>query len=436
MKILYKNASFLPEYGFQNGKGYVAVDGDLFSYIGDKMPDGKFDRIIDCNGNLLMPGFYNTHCHAAMTLFRGYGDDLPLDRWLNERIFPAEDNLTSDGVYWATMAAAAEMIGGGVVSFSDMYMFEDSVARAVIDSGIKGNLARSIVSFDENIYMPPDFRFLEASGFCREFNGADNGRIIADMSLHAEYTNVPRACEFVADYCAKEDLRIQIHLSETQKEHAECMKRRNGKTPTEFFADLGVFDIPATAAHCVWVTDSDIRTLAEKNVFVAHNPTSNLKLASGIMPYKKMRDAGVCITLGTDGAGSNNSLNIMKEIQLASLIHKGVERDAEIASANEILKCATYNGALAQGRNDCGRIEKGYRADAILIDINNLNNQPCYDTASTAVYSAERSNVLITMCDGRILYENGEYKSIDTERVKYELSRSVSDIMSRTANAQ
>jgi len=434
MSILYKNASFLPEYRIENGKGCVVVEENIFSYVADKIPEGKFDRVIDCGGNLLMPGFYNTHCHAAMTLFRGYGDDLPLDRWLNERIFPAEDNLTSDGVYWATMAAAAEMIGGGVVSFSDMYMFEDSVARAVIDSGMKGNLARSIVSFDENIDMDNDFRFLESAAFCREFNGSGNGRIITDMSLHAEYTNVSRACEYVADYCAKEGLRMQIHLSETEKEHLECIGRREGKTPTEFFESLGVFDVPTTAAHCVWVRDSDIEILARKNVFVAHNPTSNLKLASGVMPYRKMRDAGICISLGTDGAGSNNSLNIMKEIQIASLIHKGIERDAEVASASEILRCATVNGALAQGRADCGKIAVGYRADAILIDINALNNRPCFDTASTAVYSAERSNIKLTMCDGRILYENGEYKSIDTERVKYELERAVSDIIGRTAS--
>lgn len=433
MSILLKNASFLSEYGIENGKGCVIVEGNTFSYVGSKIPAGKFDRVIDCDGNLLMPGLYNTHCHAAMTLFRGYGDDLPLDRWLNERIFPAEDNLTSDGVYWATLAATAEMIGGGVVSFSDMYMFEDSVARAVIDSGMKGNLARSIVSFDENIDMNNDFRFLESASFCNEYNDAGNGRIITDMSLHAEYTNVPRACEFVANYCAKKGLRVQIHLSETQKEHLECIERRGGKTPTEFFESLGIFDVPATAAHCVWVSDSDIEILARKNVYVAHNPTSNLKLASGIMPYKKMNDAGICISLGTDGAGSNNSLNIMKEIQLASLLHKGVERDAEIATASEILKCATINGALAQGRQNCGKIAKGYRADAILIDTNTLNNRPCFDMASTAVYSAERSNVKMTMCDGRILYENGEYKSIDTERVKYELNRAVSYIIDRTA---
>ena len=433
MKILYKNATFLSEYGIEKGNGVAVVEGNTFSYVGSEIPDGKFDRIIDCQGNLLMPGFYNTHCHASMTLFRGYGDDLPLDRWLRERIFPAEDHLTSEGVYWATMAAAAEMIGGGVVSFSDMYMFEDSVARAVIDSGMKGNLARSIVSFDENIDMINDFRFLEASSFCREFNGVENGRIIADMSLHAEYTNVPRACAYVADYCCKEGLRLQIHLSETQKEHMECMERWGGKTPTEFFDELGVLDVPLTAAHCVWVSDSDIEILAKKNVFVAHNPTSNLKLASGIMPYRKMRDAGVCITLGTDGVASNNSLNIMKEIQMASLIHKGVERDAEIASAYEILNCATINGALAQGRENCGKIAVGYRADAILLNINTLNNRPCFDTASTVVYSAERSNVIITMCDGRILYENGEYKFIDTERIKYELERAVSDIITQTA---
>ncbi len=422
MKILIKDIRLTKDCGFGKNPVNILTDGKIISYIGEFVPDVRADRVIDGKGNLVLPAFYNAHCHSSMTLFRGYGDDLPLDRWLNERIFPAEDRLDEKSVYIGSMVAIAEMIRNGIVSFSDMYMFMDSVACAVRDCKVKANLARSIVSFDPDIDMKNDFRMKEAADFAKRWHGECDGKIKVDMSLHAEYTNVAKCCEYVADYAAKNGYLMQVHASETKKEHDECIER-HGVTPIRFFSDTGVFDVPATAAHCVWADDEDIEILARKSVTVAHNPVSNLKLASGVMPYVKMKKAGVNIALGTDGAASNNRLDILREMQFAALIHKGTQLDAAATDASDMIYMATRAGALAQGRRDCGKIETGYAADLLMIDLHSINNIPNYDYESAVCYSVGTSDIVLTMCDGCILYENGAYTSIDTERLEFEMKQ-------------
>ena len=425
MRIHFKNARLLPEYGFGDRPISVLVKDTLIESIGETLPkDVSCDRVIDCKGNLLIPAFYNAHCHVAMTLFRGYGEDLPLQEWLETRIFPAEERLTHESVLLGTKLGIAEMIRGGVVSFTDMYMFEDAVAEAVLETGVKANVSRSIASFDESIPAKDDFRLAESIDLYNRYHGAGEGRILVDFSLHAEYTNHAACCRYVVEEAKKRGIRMQLHLSETKKEHEEC-KARRGKTPAEFFLDCGVFDLPTTAAHCVWAEDSDLDIFRDKQVFVAHNPVSNLKLGSGIMPLQKFLDRGVTVALGTDGTASNNCLDLLREMQTAALLGKGVFRDPASLPANRLLKLATENGALSQGRSDCGRIEVGKRADLVLIDLNALHNLPVYDPYASLAYSAERSDVLLTMADGRILYENGEYTSIDEERLKYEFQNAV-----------
>ena len=218
------------------------------------------------------------------------------------------------------------------------------------------------------------------------------------MALHAEYTT-QRFCRHVAEYCRENNIRMQIHLSETRQEHQRCVEKY-GMTPAGFFESAGVFDLPVTAAHCVWLTDEDIELLAERQVFVSHNPASNLKLGSGVMPYGKIRARGIKISLGTDGAASNNNLSILSEMRLAALLHKGVSGDASAAPASEMIECATVNGAMAQGREDCGRIAAGYRADAILINLDDVNILPVADPASAVVYCADRANVVLTIATG------------------------------------
>lgn len=424
MKILFKNA-LIPSVA---ARQYVAVGDKRITYVGAARPQGDFDREIDCTRRLLMPGFYNCHSHAAMTLFRGYGEDMPLDEWLNNRIFPAEDLLTDEAVYAASMLSAAEMIRGGTVSFSDMYFFCGNTARAAAESGMKANISRCIVSFDPDADFSSDVRFNEAKALFDEWNGEAEGRIKIDMSIHAEYTNVPRALRETADICAAKGARLHIHLSETEKEHREGITRR-GVTPARFFADNGCFDVPVSAAHCVHVSDDDIALMAEKGVTAVHDPCSNLKLGSGVMPLTRMLAAGVNVALGTDGAASNNAPDMQREMYLASLLAKGLPAEGETngdptrGDAATVIRLATECGALSQGRKDCGRIAAGCAADIILIDLDAPNNIPLYDAAYTAVYSARSSDVTMTMVDGRILYENGEFTTIDIEKVREDMRR-------------
>lgn len=423
MKILLKNARLFPEAMPKDCREEdtvnLVVTDEIITYVGSVAPQDTFDRIIDCKENLLMPAFYNTHCHAAMTIFRGYGEDLPLRRWLDEKILPAEDRLNFRRVYYGSKLAIAEMIRNGIVSFSDMYFFQDATAEAVLETGIKANVARSIVSFDPDIKKEQDHRFAESIRLVDQYHGAGNGRLKIDMSLHAEYSNVDACCRYVAEYAKENNLRMQLHLSETQAEHEQCIER-HGMTPTAYFESMGVFDVPTTAAHCVYVTDEDISIIKEKGVVPAHNPVSNLKLGSGVMRLRTMLDAGIPVTFGTDGVASNNQLSILRELQTAAILHKGVHRDPANIRAFELPTIATRNGALAQGREDCGMIAEGMHADLILIDLAAINNIPCYDLATTLAYSANTSNVLLTMCDGRILFENGEYTSIDIECLRFE----------------
>ncbi len=426
MKLLFKNARLLADAMPTGSRAEdtiaLVVTDDRITYVGTQLPDETaevFDRVIDCKENLLMPAFYNAHCHSAMTLFRGYGEDLPLRRWLDEKILPAEERLNFRRVHYGARLAIAEMIKNGVVSFSDMYMFQDATAEAVLETGVKANIARSIVSFDPNTTAENDFRFAESVKLVEQYHGAGDGRLLVDMSLHAEYSNVDTCCRYVAEYAKEQGLRMQLHLSETQSEHEECIAR-HGMTPAAYFASLGVLDVPTTAAHCVYVTNEDIAIMKEKGVIPAHNPVSNLKLGSGVMRLRDMLDAGLTVALGTDGVASNNQLSILRELQTAAILHKGVHRDPENIRAAQLPALATRNGALAQGREDCGMIAEGAKADLILIDLNAINNIPCYDPATALAYSANTSNVLLTMCDGRILWENGEYTSIDIECLRFE----------------
>lgn len=421
MKILFKNVRTF-DCGV-NGSVNLLTDGKFISYIGKGTPCA--DKVIEGNGNLLMPAFYNAHCHSAMTLFRGYGDDLPLQKWLNEKIFPAEDRLNEERVYTGSLLAIAEMIRCGVVSFSDMYFFLDQTARAVDESGIKANLSRSIVSFDKDEDFSKNTRIKESLDVFNRWNGRADGRIKIDMSLHAEYTNVESCFRYVAELTKELKTGFQIHVSETKSEHEECIQR-HGITPMRFLESCGVLDLPVTAAHCVYVTDDDIALMAERGVTAAHNPVSNLKLGSGIMPYAKMKAAGVNVALGTDGVASNNQLSVLRELQYAALIHKGAECDPAVTSAHEMIKCATRNGAIAQGRDDCGEIKEGMRADLILIDMDAVNNIPSYDLESTVAYSATESNVLMTLVDGNILYDRGTYTTIDEELMKYNAKKVIS----------
>ena len=322
-------------------------------------------------------------------------------------------------VYTGTKLAAAEMIRGGVVSFSDMYFFCEETAKAVLETGMKANIGRCLVSFDENDTVAGNDRFEDAVKLRENCQNAGDGRIKVDMSVHAEYTNKEKFLREVADYTNENDLGMQVHVSETELEHKECIER-HGMTPVEFLARTGILTNRATAAHCVWVTDDDMALLSQLGVTVAHNPVSNLKLASGVAPVEKLISAGINVGLGTDGAASNNRLSVIRELQTAALIHKGVTRRADVIDTWRFFDMATENGAKAQGRDDCGKLEIGKKADICLIDIDELNNIPMFDPYSALAFSVDPKDVRMTVCDGRVLYEDGEYKTIDVEKLRHE----------------
>ncbi len=399
---------------------YVATEGKKIVYIGDEKPEGDFGELYNGHNRLLMSGLCNAHSHAAMTLLRGYAENLPLDRWLNERVFPFEDKIQNEDAYYSTLLAIAEMLRTGTTSFTDMYFFSEHVIKGVGESGIKCNFGRAITSFSDcDISEIPSFR--ESEELVKTYHNAFEGRLKIDMSLHAEYTNRRTVMEQFAESVKAHGLRAHIHLSETEKEHEECKQRHGGLTPTELFAACGVFDVPTTAAHCVWVTDSDMDILKEKGVTVATNPASNLKLGSGVCNIYALLKKGINSALGTDSVASNNNLDMFREMYLCALLPKGFYRRPDVVSERDVLKMATQNGYAAQGRTDCGTIEVGNRADLIVVDLDTVHMCPHNDTVNHLVYAASGADVLLTMADGKVLYKDGVYTTIDIEKVKREV---------------
>lgn len=427
MKTLFKNADILLlENGIYNviKNAFLAVDGDRISYIGKNKPEGNFDSVKDMSGKLLMSGFYNCHNHCPMVLLRGVGSDLPLNEWLFNKVFPIEDKLTADEIYAGTNLALLEMLASGTVSFSDMYFEPQVTAKAVADAGMKANLTRPVQSFDPAEEPKDSFRIAQSLELYDSWNNAADGRILIDFSIHAEYTCTEKIARAYSEECNKRSGLMHIHLSETVKEHNEC-KEKYGKTPTQWFNDLGTFDSRAFAAHCVTLEDSDMEILIKKGVHVVHNPTSNMKLGSGFARVQKMLDMGINVALGTDGAASNNNLDMMEELHLASIIHNGYNQDATIMNADTVIKMATLNGAVLQGRNDCGEIKAGNKADIIAISLYKPHLRPIIDEKSLITYSAQSSDVCMTMVDGKILYENGEYLTLDKEKIYYDIEKAV-----------
>ena len=432
MSILFEHADILltEENGFSEVKnGFLGVEGTKIDYIGHDRPAKAYDEVRDFSGKLLMPGLINTHCHAAMVMMRGLGSDLPLQEWLFGHMMPVEDRFTAATMKTASELALLEMIATGTTSFSDMYFINRSTIDPCLKAGIKANIARPIQCFDPSETYEKSARAAEAAELFREYNGAGGGRILIDDSIHAEYTCTEAIARAHSEAARARCTRMHIHLSETRKEHEECIAKY-GKTPAKWFLDLGAFDLPAFAAHCVWVSDEDIAILAEKGVSAVHNPSSNMKLGSGFAPIDKMMKAGVNVTLGTDGAASNNNLNMFEELHIASIIHKGYMLDSTAVKCSQTLRMATVNGAKLQGRPDTGALKEGNCADIIAIDLDKPHLFPNNDTVGLICYSAQGSDVCMNMVDGRILYENGEYFTLDRERIMRDASAAVREMIS------
>lgn len=409
--LFSKISVYLPD-GSILKDAYVGTERDEISYVGIEKPLREYGPVYQGRGKLLLPGFVNTHCHIPMTVLRGSGADLPLARWLSEAIFPLEDSLTPDEVYWGAMAGIAELLRCGVTSFSDMYFYSQEIAKAVLKTGIKANL-----SLDENKALRETGGFKDAKAFYQQWHQAGNGRILVDMCIHSEYTTSPEGVRAVAEFAQEHQTQLQLHLSETVQENEACYSR-HGKTPAVYFSELGALTPRTTAAHCVHLTPQDMAVIKENRVTVSHCPVSNLKLGSGIADVAGMLEKGIAVSLGTDGAASNDNLNFLEEIKITPLLQKGYRRNPELVSVKDVLFMASRAGALAQGRHDTGFIEQGKRADLIVVDCSSINMAASSDKASAVIYSASFPDIKLTMVDGRVLYENGRYKTLDLELVR------------------
>ena len=427
--MLFSNIRILDENFEIKDKMYVATDDDRIVYVGDCMPRGDFGDIRDGEGKLLMPAFHNAHGHSPMALLRGYAENMKLQDWLFTKVFPFEDKLDSNAVYWGTLLTMAEGMRFGIVSHSDMYYFLDDMVRATDESGMKANISRAITEFGDGDPWET-VRLKEMKDTYERLDGAADGRVKIDISIHAEYTNSLRAMQAVADYCNQVGAINHIHISETKSEHEEC-KVKYGKTPVKLMNDIGAFDSKALAAHCVWVEDEDMDILKEKGVSVATNPMSNMKLASGIANVPEMLRRGINVAIGTDSVASNNSLNFFEEMKMFAIAPKIRFNDPTLITSKQTLYAATRAGALAQGREDAGLVKEGFKADLIMIDLEQPNMYPVHDLMNNLVYSASGTDIVMTMSDGRIVYENGEYKTLDIEKTMFEAQAATKVILSK-----
>ncbi|HHU07549.1 MAG TPA: amidohydrolase [Clostridiaceae bacterium] len=424
--MLFKDISVIDHQGIAHSNMYLGTSADKIVWLDKSPPPAGYTcandaEVYDGRDKVLLPGLYNMHCHVPMTLLRGYGEGLPLKRWLHEKIFPFEALLDADDMYWGTLLGVHEMLASGVVSFSDMYMRLEGIFRAVLESGIKANITNPFVG-DENTDIYQDRSFEEIIELRRNCPSAA-GRIIAEAGIHAEYSCSERIIRDVADWSKEENFILQVHLSETKAEHEECKVRNRNLTPAAYLNSLGFFDQPTVAAHGVYLEDSDLEILSDKGVTICHCPSSNLKLGSGIAPLAKFFQYNVAVTIGTDGASSNNNLNMLEEITLAALLAKGVNHDPSIMKTEDIMPLVTTNGARAQGRENCGKIEVGAQADLFVMDLNRAHMKPVYDLPANVFHSGQSADVVLTMVDGKVVYRDGLAAGIDLERVLYEVDR-------------
>ncbi len=404
--------------------GYLGIEGSRIDYISDLPPQKQYDTVKDMPGKLLMPGLINCHGHSAMTLLRGVGSDLSLHDWLEREMFPVEDRMTREDIHAGRSLAMLEMIRTGTTTFSDMYMFPEDAAELCGKAGMKGHFSRVMQEFDPAITYEANGRGPLNNRIFEKYNGSFDDRVRIDYMIHAEYTCFPELVRQYVQDAKERGALVHTHISETKKEHDECLAR-HGKTPLRWFADLGAFDTPAYTAHCVWVSADDISLMREKGISCIHCPTSNMKIGSGFAPIPQMLEAGVNVALGTDGAASNNNLNMFEEMHIAAIIHNGRTLDPTVMKAEQVLKMATVNGARALRREDTGSLETGKKADIIALDLSAPHLVPNLDTVSLIVYAAQGSDVCMTMADGRILYEDGAFLTLDKDEIFRQAAESI-----------
>jgi len=426
MKIRFYNARILTmEVDRDIFFGEVWVVDDKIAYISvDGQVDQEwkaslfFDREIDCKGNLLMPGFKNAHTHSAMTFLRSYADDVPLEQWLQQKVFPMEAKLKEEDIYTFAKLAVLEYLSSGVTAIFDMYLRSEAVAKACSELGMRCVLVCGLNNFTSSLEQM-EREYLNLNTY--------HPLIRYQLGFHAEYTTSKELLMGVADLAKKYKAPVYCHLSETEKEVQDCVKRY-GMTPTVFLDSLGIFDYGGGGYHCIYMSEEDMQIFQQKGLHVVTNPASNLKLASGIAPIAEFLKRGISVSIGTDGPASNNCLDMFREMFLVSGLNKIREKDAAGVDAGEILRMATVQGSYAMGLPDTDVLAVGKAADMILLDLQQPNMQPIHNISKNIVFSGSKSNVQMTMIRGKILYEGGEYYVGES---KEEIYQQCSEILQR-----
>ncbi|NLZ45949.1 MAG: amidohydrolase [Clostridiales bacterium] len=401
----------------------IYVTNDIISGIGTA-PDGFIaDRTVQGKNKILSVGLVNAHNHAYMSVFRNSADDVLFEEWLFKRILPLEDKLVDEDIYWGTQLSCLEMLKSGTTTFLDMHITKNIVPKAVEDVGMRAVISKGIVGEGTAEYGLT--RLADAK---EEINNFKNSKLVSFMlAPHAIYTCDSEYLKIVTEEAKKLNVPIHTHLAESPVELKDALEKY-GKTPVEYLADLGVFDVKTICAHCVQLNDNDIDIFKKYNVSVAANPVSNLKLANGIAPIKKMLDKGINVAIGTDGPASNNGQNMFREMNFHALLHKGVNHDAEAVSALETYKCATENGAKALALDNCGVLEVGKKADLFVMDINQPQFYPRNNLMSALCYSARGTEIDMVLVDGKILIEDGKSTTLDEEKIYYNASKVIERI--------
>ncbi len=386
--------------GIKVSDNEVWVDGSSIVYVGPAKEDmPTFQRQIDLKGDLLMPGFKDAHTHTAMVFLRSYADDLPLQDWLYNKVFPHEAKLTPEAVYQFTRLGIMEYLSSGITASFDMYYHNEAYAKANVDCGFRTVICSAMNDFDAD---PTNIEreYLRFNSY--------NELVSYKLGIHAEYTTGVERMEYMASLAEKYQAPCYMHCCETKAEVEGCLERY-GLTPPQLLDRMGLFRYGGGGFHCVWMSGEDIELFARKGIYAVTNPASNVKLASGIAPVDKLLDAGVPMAIGTDGAASNNALDMFREMYLASCMQKLSLWDAAAGKAEDILTMACVGGARAMGLDDCDDIAVGKKADLCVIDLQRPNMQPVLNIPKNLVYAGSKENVRLTMINGRILYESGKF---------------------------
>lgn len=422
MKKLITNIELL---SIPNGEMHsIAIDGKKI--VGIDVADFVADEVIDGKGKLATPGMVNTHGHVSMTILRSYADDLALMDWLNNHIWPVEGKMVAEDIYWGAMLGITEMLKSGTTCFADMYSEMDDVAKACDQLGIRANLCRGMIGFQGNAMdaLAENVKLFE------DWHGHDEGRIRVSLGPHAPYTCPDEFLKKVIATAKEKGMEIQMHLCETLDE-INGSQKDYGMTPIERMDKLGMFDVGTIAAHAVHLTDHDREIMAKHNVRIAHNPQSNLKLASGIADIPAAKKAGIVVGLGTDGTSSNNNLDMLEEIRLAAMLHKATTLDPLIVPAAEAWQMGTLDGAKVLGFENLGLLEAGYEADIVLWDMHKPYWYPRHNKLSMLVYAASANDADTVFVAGKKVVEGGKLLTFDEEVIYKKITERTAALLAK-----